>query len=173
MAIIFHCEHCGKKIEAAESAGGKWGKCPACHNKLYVPSSHSGEELKLAPIDVTAEEREKQLMAETHKLTQDILQEREVPEGTPETIGPIETAGPVLEMSEKELTKYIIMYLKLMADSELYEAHRIVGLITPHSEQAVNILDKIALSEMPEPELADISQLALSGSIRALRDEIG
>jgi phage FluMu protein Com len=173
MAIIFHCEHCGKKIEAAESAGGKWGKCPACHNKLYVPSSHSGEELKLAPIDVTAEEREKQLMAETHKLTQDILQEREVPEGTPETIGPIETAGPVLEMSERELTKYIIMYLKLMADSELYEAHRIVGLITPHSEQAVNILDKIALSEMPEPELADISQLALSGSIRALRDEIG
>jgi len=173
MAIIFHCEHCGKKIEAAESAGGKWGKCPACHNKLYVPSSHSGEELKLAPIDITAEEREKQLMAETHKLTQDILQEREVPEGTPETIGPIETAGPVLEMSERELTKYIIMYLKLMADSELYEAHRIVGLITPHSEQAVNILDKIALSEMPEPELADISQLALSGSIRALRDEIG
>jgi hypothetical protein len=36
----------------------------------------------------------------------------------------------------------------------------------------VKILDKIALSEMPEPELADISQLALSGSIRALRDEI-
>ena len=172
MAIIFHCEHCGKKIEAAESAGGKWGKCPACHNRLYVPSSHSGEGLKLAPIDVTAEEREKQLMAETHKLTQDILKEREVPEGTPETIGPIETAGPVLDISERELTKYIIMYLRLMADSELYEAHRITGLIAPHSVQAVKILDKIAPSEMPEPELGDISQLALSGSIWALRDEI-
>ena len=172
MAIIFHCEHCGKKIEAADSAGGKWGKCPACHNKLYVPSSHSGEGLKLAPIDVTAEEREKQLMAETHKLTQDILQEREVPEGATETVRPIETAGPVFEMSERELTKYIIMYLRLMADSELYEAHRIAGLIAPHSVQAVKILDKIALSEMPEPELADISQLALSGSIRALRDGI-
>ena len=172
MSIIFHCEYCGKKIEAAESAGGKWGKCPACHNRLYVPGSHSGEELKLAPIDVTAEEREKQLMAETHKITQDILQEREVPEATPETIGPIETAGPVLEMSERELTKYIIMYLRLMADSELYEAHRIAGLIVPHRAQAVKILDKIALSEMPEPELADISQLALSGSIRALRDEM-
>ncbi len=172
MAIILHCEYCGKKIEAADSAGGKWGKCPACHNKLYVPSSHSGEGLKLAPIDVTAEEREKQLMAETHKLTQEILQEREVPEGTPETIGPIETAGPVLDMSERELTKYIIRYLRLMADNELYEAHRVVGLIAPHSVQAVKILDKIALSEMPEPELADISQLALSGSIRALRDEI-
>ena len=172
MAIIFHCEHCGKKIEAAESAGGKWGKCPACHNRLYVPSSHSGEGLKLAPIDVTAEEREKQLMAETHKLTQDILKEREVPEGTPETIGPIETAGPVLDISERELTKYIITYLRLMADSELYEAHRIAGLIATHSAQVLEILDRIALSEILEPELADIPQHVLSGSIRALRDEI-
>jgi len=172
VAIKFHCEFCGKKIEAADSAGGKWGKCPACHNRLYVPSSHSGEQLKLAPLDVTDKEREKQLMAETHKLTQDILKEREVPEGGVEPTEPIKMAGPVFEMSEKELTKYIMLYLRLMADSELYEAHRIVGLIAPHSAQAVKILDKIALSEMPEPELADISQHVLSGSIRALRDEI-
>ncbi len=173
MAIIFHCEHCGKKIEAADSAGGKWGKCPACHNKLYVPSSDSGEELKLAPIDVTDKEKEKQLMAETHKLTQDILQEfREVPEGATETVGPIETAGPVFEMSEGELTKHIIMYLRRMADSELYEAQRIAALIAPHAVQVVEILDKIALSEILEPELADIPQHVLSGSIRALRDEM-
>ena len=172
MAIIFHCEYCGKEIKAADSAGGKWGKCPACHNRLYVPSSDSGEELKLAPIDVTAEEREKQLMAETHKLTQDILQEREVPEGANETVGPIETAAPVFEMSEREMTKYIIMYLRLMADSELYEAHRIAGLIAPHAAQALEILDRIALSEILEPELADIPQHVLSGSIRALRDEV-
>jgi len=172
MAIIFHCEYCGKKIEAAESAGGKWGKCPACHNRLYVPSSHSGEGLKLAPINETDLQREKRLMAEAHKLTQDILKEREVPEGTPETSGPIETAGPVLDMSERELTKYIIMYLRLMADSELYEAHRIAGLIVPHAAQALEILDRIALSEILEPELADIPQHVLSGSIRALRDEV-
>ncbi len=173
MPIKFHCEYCGKKIEAPDSAGGKWGKCPACHNRLYVPGLHSGEELKLAPVDETDLERERRLMDETYKLTQDILQEREVPEATPETIGPIETAGPVLEMSERELTKYVIMYLRLMADSELYEAHRIAGLIAPHSEQAVEILDKIALGEILEPELADVPQHILSGSIRALRDDIG
>ena len=182
MAIVFHCEHCGKKIEAAESADGKWGKCPACHNRLYVPTSRSSEELKLEPIDVTAEEREKQLMAETHKLTQDILQEREVPEGAAETVGPIEietvgpieieTAGPVFEMSERELTKYIIMYLRLMADSKLSEADRTATLVAPHVAQALKILDRIALSEILEPELADIPQHVLSGSIRALRDEI-
>ena len=59
-----------------------------------------------------------------------------------------------------------------MTDSELYESKRIAALIAPHGVQAVKILDKIALSEIPDPELADISQLVLSGSIRPLRDEI-
>jgi hypothetical protein len=166
MAIIFHCEHCGKKIEAADSAGGKWGKCPACHNKLYVPNPDSGEELKLAPVDMTDLEREKQLMAETHKLTQDILQEREVPDKPPEP------AGAVYEMSEKELMKNIIMYLRQTAYGELGEAERTAALIAPFADQAVQIIDRIALSEIPEPELADIPQQMLSGSIRSLREKI-
>lgn len=167
MAIIFHCDYCGKKIEAADSAGGKWGKCPACHNKLYVPGIDSGEELKLAPVDETDLEREKRLMAETHKITQDILQEREVPDG------PAGPAGAVYEMSEKELTKNIIVYLRQMADGELDEAERTAALIAPFRAQVVEIIDRIALSEIPEPELADIPQQVLSGSIRALRNIIG
>ncbi|MHC4172847.1 MAG: hypothetical protein ACYST5_07900 [Planctomycetota bacterium] len=166
MAIIFHCDHCGKKIEAPDSAGGKWGKCPGCHNKLYVPSPDSDEELKLAPIDESEEERKKRLMAETYKLTQDILQERDVPNE------PAEVAKPVFGMGERELTKNIIMYLRQMADDELYEAQRTVGLIAPHSRQVVEILDKIALSEIREPELADIPQPVLSALIKTLRTKI-
>jgi len=166
MAIIFHCEYCGKKIEAADSAGGKWGKCPACQNKLYVPSMDFDEELKLAPLDMTDLEREKQLMAETYKLTQDILKEREIPDGPPEP------AGVVYEMSERELTKQVIMYLRQMANSELDEAEGTAALITPHRAQVVKIIDRIALSEIPEPELADIPQQMLSGAIRALRNKI-
>ena len=64
MAITFHCDYCGKKIEAADSAGGKWGKCPACHNKLYVPALEPDDALKLAPVDETDLEREKRLLAE-------------------------------------------------------------------------------------------------------------
>lgn len=166
MAIIFHCDYCGKKIEAADSAGGKWGKCPACHNKIYVPNPDSDEELKLTPIDEGDEERKKQLMAETHKLTQDILQEREAPNG------PAEVAGPISEISDKELTKNIILYLRQMADGELDSAQRIADLIAPYGPQAVGILDRIALSEMPEPELADVPQQVLSGLIRNLRTRI-
>ncbi|MFH1717216.1 MAG: hypothetical protein ABIF19_07695 [Planctomycetota bacterium] len=167
MAITFHCEYCGKKIEAADSAGGKWGKCPSCHNKLYVPCPDSGEELKLAPLDETDLERERRLMAETYRLTQDILQEREVPDGPPEP------AGAIYEMSDRELRNNIILYLRQMAYGDLDEAERTAALIAPFAVHATAIIDRIALSEIPEPELADISQQMLSGSIRALRARIG
>lgn len=168
MAIVFHCEHCGKKIEAPDTAGGKWGKCPACHNKLYIPGLDSNdEELKLAPLNESDRERERQLMAETYRLTQDILKEREIPEG------PVEPAGAMYEMSEKELIKNIILYLRQMAYGELDEADQTAALIAPFGPKALEIVDRIALSEIPEPELADIPQQILASSIRALRNRLG
>lgn len=166
MSIVFHCEHCGKKVEAKDGSGGKRAKCPACHNKVYVPSLDSDEELKLAPIDSDEETKRKQLMEETFNLTQEILQEREVPDGPPGI------AKPASEISEKELTKNIILYLRQMADGELDEAIRTADMIAPYSRQAIKILDTIAVSEMPEPELADIPQQVLSGLIRNLRTRI-
>ncbi len=166
MAIIFHCEHCGKKIEASDSSGGKWGKCPSCHSKLYVPSPDSDEELKLAPIDESEEEKERRLMAEAHKLTQDILQERDVPNG------PAEAVEPISGMGERELTKNIIMYLRQMADDELHEAQRTIGLIAHHGAHAAKILNRMALSEIPEPELTDIPRQVLSALIKNLHTEI-
>lgn len=166
MSIVFHCEHCGKKIKASNTAGGKWEKCPSCHNKLYIPDLSSGEELKLAPIDGEAEEKQKELMNETYELTQEILLEREIPDGPP-------GAGkPATGISEKELTKNIILYLRQMADGELDEAVKTADLIAPYSRQTVNILDTIAVSEMPEPELADVPPQVLSGLIRNLRTRI-
>ena len=167
MAITFHCEHCSKKIEAPDTAGGRWGKCPACHNKIYVPSPESDEELKLAPLDTSFREKEKELMAETHRLTQDILKEREIPDG------PREAGGAVYEMGDGELRKNVISYLRQMAQGDLDEAENTGALIAPCGDRVTDILDIIALSDMPEPELADIPQQLLSGAIRALRARIG
>jgi hypothetical protein len=167
MAIRFHCDHCGKEIKADDSAGGKWGKCPSCHHKLYVPNLNISDELRLAPIDETEEQKKKRLMAETYQLTQDILQEREVPEGASDL------GGPASEMSEKELTKNIILYLRQMADGELSDAENTAAAIAAHGRQAVAILDRIALSDIPEPELADLAPQVLAGLIRTLRSRIG
>lgn len=166
MSIKFHCEYCGKKIEAPDNAGGKWGKCPACHNKLYVPKLDAGEELKLAPIDENDRAKQKELIAETQKLTQDILLERTVPDE------PTQAATPASGISDKQLMENIIAYLQQMADGELDQAERTADLIIPCGGRAVKILNKIALSKRPEPELADIPQQVLSGLIKNLRTRI-
>lgn len=166
MAITFCCGYCGKKIEAPDSAGGKWGKCPACHNKLYVPSpGSSDEELKLAPINEEDDTRQKQLMNETFKLTQDILLEREGP-------GEATDVAPVYEGSNEQLRKNIITYLWQTANGELEQAQITADSIIPYGEEAIKIIDKIALSEIPEPELANVPPQVLSGLIRELRAKI-
>ena len=137
MAINFHCDHCGKEIRAADSAGGKWGKCPSCHNKLYVPNLNIADELTLAPVDESEEEKKKRLMAETYKLTHDILQERELP-----------------------------------ADGELNAADATAKSVARGGRQAIAILDTIALSDIPEPELAHIAPQVLAGLIRTLRSRM-
>jgi len=166
MAITFHCEHCGKKIEAPDSAGGKWGKCPACHNKVYVPTSDSGEELKLAPIDTTDLAEQRRLMAETQRIEQEILREKEIQDDS------AEITAPAYDISDNELTKNIIFYLRLMADGDLDQAERTANSIVPCGNRALKILDGIAVSEIPEPELADIPQQVLSGMVRTLRTKI-
>ncbi len=164
MSITLHCQYCNKKIEAADSAAGKWGKCPYCHNKLYVPDIKADDDLKLAPIDEDEEKRKQQLMAETYRLEQEILLEREE--------GKSPSGKSVIELSDKELTANIILYLCRMANAELDEAEQILGLITPYGARAQKIVEGIALSEIPESELEEIPQQVLSGLIRALRNKL-
>ena len=167
MAITFHCTHCGKKIDAQDSAGGKWGKCPACHNKIYVPALTAvyDDELKFAPVDEEEARKERELMAETFKLTQDILKEKDDSSASSK-------GKASFKISEKDLSKSIILYLRQMADSMLGDADNTLRAVKAHSAQAVAIIDKIAISDMPEPELADIPPHVLAGLIRKLRAAI-
>jgi phage FluMu protein Com len=169
MAIVFHCQFCNKEIKAADNAGGKWGKCPKCHNKVYVPSidpDTEEDELKLAPIDTNDQIRKRELMAETYRLTQDILEEKEMPS---DIAAP---AGAMYEMDDDELNKNVILFLRQMAGGELEDAERTSALISPFGKRVIEIIDQIALSEIPEPQLANISPNVLSGFIRTLRSKI-
>jgi len=166
MPIKFHCSLCGKKIEAPDNAGGKWGKCPGCHNKVYVPQSEVGEdELRLAPVDETEEQRRKQLMLETLQLTREIFEEKNVPEPGAGLPAP----GDV---SEEKLVNSIIRYLRQMAEGQLDEAQRTAEQIVPHRRKAIVILDQIAASKDPDPELEEIPKQVLTGLIRNLRTRI-
>jgi hypothetical protein len=168
MGISFHCEHCGRKIEAPDTAGGKWGKCPACHNKVYVPANNPpDDELRLAPIDTEEERRRKKMAAEVDRLREKILDEKDIPE---EGVAP--KAPKPGDLSDAELATFIISYLRQMADGELDLAEQTAKAILPSGQNAIRLLERIALSEIPEPELADIPQQVLSGLIKGLRSRI-
>jgi hypothetical protein len=168
MSIKFHCDHCGKRIDAPDNAGGKWGKCPACHNKVYVPQAETDgeDELKLAPLNETEEEHQKRLIAESFQLTQSILQEKEVPgAGTTPT-------GPGQDIDEEKLTEIVVRYLRQMYEGDLDDAQRTADTIATHRRQAKDIIDRIASDSSSDPELLDIPPHLLSGFIRNLRTRI-
>jgi len=175
MAIVFHCEHCGKKIDAPADVGGKWGKCPACHNRVYIPLPEPGpdDDLRLAPLDETDEEKRNRLLTETFQLTQDILQEKAVPEESEDAPATGDSLFiPMEKMGDKDLAKEIVRYLRLVADGDLDKASEVVGILSAYGKQTLAILDRIALSEILDPALATIPPHVLSGLIRSLRSQL-
>ncbi|MBN1124135.1 MAG: hypothetical protein JXA82_03945 [Sedimentisphaerales bacterium] len=164
MPISFHCEACKKKIKAPDEAGGKWGACPYCKHRCYIPMPKSDDEpeLKLAPIDEEEEQQYKQMMRETYNLTQNILHETQTPaEGA--TLS--NSSDPV---PEKELIRRIIIYLRQMAEGKLEEADDMAGQLQSQSEQVKDLLKRMARTEQPEPELADIAPKILHGFMKGL-----
>ena len=160
MSISFHCESCKKKIKAPDEAGGKWGSCPFCKHRCYVPlpKTEDEEELQLAPIDESEESRIERMMKETHHLTQNILHESKIPEDT--------AAGSAATVSEKEIIKNAILYLRQVADGELSKAEHTFKSLKVNKKASLRILASMARAERPEPELSDVPDSVLQGLIR-------
>lgn len=175
MAIAFHCEHCGRPIEAPDSAGGRWGRCPSCKGRVYVPDlKPDGQQLKLAPIDEQEEQRRRQMIAETFALTEEILQEKAtpIPQEEPQTQFPDALIMPLPRMSDGELTEELVSYLRMMADGDLERAQMHCDIILAHGKQSLRLLDQIALDQISDKRLAAIPHHILAGLIRDLRSKI-
>jgi DNA-directed RNA polymerase subunit RPC12/RpoP len=164
MSIIFHCESCKKKIQAPDGSGGKYAPCPHCTHRVYIPmpkSALEGDELKLAPIDEDEERQRQQMMRETYSIQATLLKQKEIPEGA--------DLAAALQMDDRELLKHIVIYLRLMADSQISDAQKTAEKIVQNKKKAATILDRIAMSDMPEPELADIPPAVLAKLIKTFR----
>ena len=172
MSITFHCSYCNKKIIAKDGTGGKWGKCPSCHNKIYVPNLNAGEdenELTFTPIDEQEQKRKKALLNESYQLSQEILKERAEPnENKPRRNTP--RAAATIDPSKAKDT--IIMCLRKMADGHLAESDNIAKSIASLGSKARDELDAIALSDIPDQRLEDVPPGVLAGLIRTLRGKL-
>lgn len=165
MAITFHCECCKKKINAPDTAGGKWGKCPYCNHKCYIPlpPSPEDEEIKLAPIDESEEEIYKRQMLETQRVTFSLLHQTKEPDEKTQN-------GSV---DEKDLAVSIVNYLKLMAEGSLDEAHNLAEKISPYKKSAKQILEKLLKTKTPIPALQNIPKKVLERYILDMLQKMG
>jgi len=164
MSISLHCESCKKRIKAPDESGGKWGNCPFCNHRCYIPRppSPDDEELKLAPVDAGEEDQYGQLIRETQTLTQNILQEKELQDGP----------SAEADLSEDEVLKQIIVHLRYVADGNLGMASGPMAKITANKESALALLKKMSRAERPEPELMDIPPKVLEGLIKNLYSKL-
>ncbi|MCE5186343.1 MAG: hypothetical protein LLF76_09485 [Planctomycetaceae bacterium] len=170
MPITLHCESCKKKIKAPDTAGGKWGNCPYCKHKCYIPlpPNEDEPELRLIPLDASEETQFHELMNETQSLTKTILKESTpLPEEAPGSTGGSRSA------EEKEVIKSCILYLRQMADGNLDPADKTLGTLKKNKRSVLRILASMARAERPEPELADISEGVLQGLIRDVATKLG
>ena len=69
MAIKFHCENCGQKVQAPDEHGGKRGQCPFCKHSIYIPAAaEEGGEIPLAPLSDQEEQKRRELLEESARL---------------------------------------------------------------------------------------------------------
>lgn len=174
MPIEFHCNHCGKQVRAPDEAGGKHGKCPACHQSVYIPLPDAElEPLSLTPVDESFEREKARLMRETHEMEARVLRDRDAqPErGPARGASGGATARPVVpQMSFAEMNDLVIQYAAAMMEGKLAEADALAVDIRKHPKIADDVIQRISGDEIPPPRLAKIPKPLLAGFFRQLRE---
>ncbi len=168
MSIEFHCNHCGKLVRAPDDAGGKRGKCPACHQSVYIPMpADQVEPLEIAPVD-EAEERERdRLLKESQDLQRRLLEEREIPKGMA-AAAPPSPGGQVIP-PQLDMETLLIEYAEAMAAGDLEQAEQLASDICTDMNAAEEVMQRLLLDELPPQRLAKIPRPVLVGFFKQLR----
>ena len=170
MPIELHCDHCGTLVRAPDDAGGKHGKCPSCHQPVYIPTpSDQVEPLEIAPIDETEEQERARLREESLELQRKLMEERELPKGVAAEPPP-SPAGqpPPLKLDMETL---LIEYARAMAAGDLEQAERLATEIRADMRTAEETIQRMVADELPPEQLAQIPRPVLAGFFRQLREK--
>ena len=167
MAIELHCNHCGKLVRAPDDAGGKHGKCPTCHQSVYIPTpADQIEPLAIAPVDESVEAKQRRLAAEAARLHNRLLYDREAP---PERAGEERRAEQVMPPPKPNMEQLIVEYAVAMAEGRLNDAERTAEDIRRDIGTAEDVMQRLTVDEIPPPKLAKIPRPVLVAFFKQLR----
>jgi hypothetical protein len=170
MTIEFHCNHCDELVRTADENAGKRGKCPRCHQSVYIPTPPDKiEPLRLAPVDETEEEERRRLQRESQELSRDLQSEQaETPpdSGTSSMSAPPPFDDPRLPSDMETLVTDYALY---MAEGKLNEAQSLATEIRRDMDRAEEFIQRITIDELPPARLAHIPRPVLQGFMKQLR----
>ncbi len=167
MTIQFHCEHCGRQVKTAREHAGKRGKCPHCHQSVYIPTpSEEIEPLPLAPLDTESEAEARRRQQEAIELAR-ALQEEETTGGT-ESVAAADSAGTT--QTHDAVEDLVIDYVLAMSAGKLDRAEELAVKIRGQMRLAAEFIQRLTMDELPPPRLAHIPRPLLNGFLRQLRE---
>lgn len=180
MPIEFHCPFCGRTVRAPDEHAGRHGKCPSCHQSVYVPTpSEQIEPLLIAPLDDSFESEKARMERESRELQRRLLRERELPpetrgrtgSGTGSAAYPSATAGESPPPPPVDVETLVIEYAICMVDGNLEEAAGLAAEIRKHMKQADEVMQRLTMDAIPPPQLARIPRPVLVKFFKQLREK--
>lgn len=168
MTIRFHCDHCGRMVEAPDSAGGQRGKCPYCHNSNYVPAPPDQvEEIDLAPLDEEDEKRRQREVADLLEAERELRMESAPVEDSPRL-----TEHDPDEVKAADLHHLVVNYCLDMAAGNLERAETHVQKLRGYPSINREAVDDFLSGRTLEPTLDAIPVKVLQGFLKNLLGEL-
>lgn len=174
MSIEIHCPQCQKLIKAPDDAGGKRGKCPYCKNSVFIPRPpDEREEIPLAPIDESEEERLEQLRQESIRYTAAL---DHATESVPDVNGGAsadESALPPPDALEEstDVAEDVEAFILAMRDSKLDLADAAVARLKRSGPKAREQVEAIASDQIP-PTYKDVPDPVVKGLLKTLLNRL-
>ncbi|NQU75381.1 MAG: hypothetical protein HQ546_03570 [Planctomycetes bacterium] len=163
MTIKFHCEYCGKIVQAPDSAGGQRGKCPHCQRSNFIPAPEGGEPLDLVPLDEQSEMQRRQEIDALLAAERELLAQTTRGETTPR-ISQKETA----ELASEDLHHLVINYCLDMSDGKLERAETHVLKLNAHKGPNRQAVSDFLTGKILEPVLDIVPTKVLQGFLTDL-----
>lgn len=174
MSIEFNCPSCEKSIRAPDTAGGKYGKCPFCEVKVYIPSPPSPDdgEIKIAPINEEEEQIERELIRESVRFAAafDKDPDKLPPEGAEGRGGARKTEPPPGEVID--VADEVEAFVAAMRDSKLQDAERVLARLKRGGSRAKDYVEGLLLDPTPPP-IGNVPKPLLMGFLKSLLGRLG
>jgi len=166
------CEHCNHVIKAPRKAAGRRGKCPYCHNSIYVPTpSDELEEIPFSSANDEALAKADRLTKEALEVAANIRREKdETPKKAGPTPDPPATAKPAPPVTD--ITRAICRYLQAMQVSELERAEGIAGELKGSARQVKSKIQQMMVDAMRPDEVRGIPDGLYQGFLRKLLEQL-